>query len=187
MATARKYYPGRSCIKSEYGPVCGRAGGRWPCGARWRRGLDGLGKPQYSAKRRIIRQSSRRQGAVYVASTGDTPGQSIRAFLPTSSPPAAALCAAIPLPVTSQGRVSGRTPEWPELLTESRPAYQNAVESAFPLIARNHRGVPDVAFDPDPPHRRLDLRQHAQQRLSSWRVRRSNWYIYWGTSLPQPE
>ena len=64
---------------------------------------------------------------------------------------------------------------------ESRPAFQNAIKSVFPLIVRGQRGTPDLSFDSDP-----DTGVWIYDSIpisGATGVEGSNWFVFGGTSI----
>jgi kumamolisin len=124
-------------------------------------------------------------GVVYVASVGDSPGTEY----PSVSPNV----------VAAGGTTVRRDPFTYELIGqgvwqetaggpssyELRPAYQNAIKSAFPSVVRTRRGVPDLSFDSD-----IDTGVWIYESFpitdAGGGVDGSNWYIFGGTSVAAP-
>ncbi len=146
----------------------------------------GWGSPEYSGETSNDSTVFATPGVVYVASTGDTPGTEY----PSVSPNVVAAGGSTVRRNPFTGNLTGQS-VWQDAGSgpsyyESRPAYQNAVESAFPLIARNHRGVPDVAFDSDPHTGAWIYDSTPNSDFPVGEFDGSNWYIYGGTSLAVP-
>jgi kumamolisin len=146
----------------------------------------GWGSPEYSGETSNDSTVFATPGVVYVASTGDTPGTEY----PSVSPNVVAAGGSTVRRNPFTGNLIGQA-VWQDAGSgpsyyESRPAYQKAVAGAFPLIARNHRGVPDLSFDSDPYTGAWIYDSIPISDFPSGGVDGSNWYIYGGTSLAVP-
>jgi len=146
----------------------------------------GWGSPEYSGETSYDSTVFATPGVVYVASTGDTRVPEY----PAVSPNVVAAGGSTVRRNVFNGNLIGQG-VWQDggsgpSYYEARPAYQNAVDSAFPLIARNHRGVPDVSFDSDPYTGAWIYDSTPIADFPEGEFDDSNWYIYGGTSLAVP-
>ena len=82
--------------------------------------------------------------------------------------------------------MSGSLPVVARVFTNSRPAYQNGIKSAFPLAARTQRGVPDLSFDSDIDTGVWIYDSFPMTDLPDLGIDGSNWYIFGGTSVASP-
>ena len=120
-------------------------------------------------------------GVAYIAATGDNPGTDY----PSVSPNVIAAGGSAVRRNPFNGNLIGRG-VWQETgagpsFYEPRPAFQNAIKSAFPLIVRGMRGVPDLSFDSDP-----DTGVWIYDSFpipGALGVDGSNWFVFGGTSV----
>ena len=122
-------------------------------------------------------------GVVYVSSTGDAPGTEY----PSVSPNVIAVGGSTIRRSIFTGDLIGQS-TWQDAgggpsFYEPRPAFQNSVKTAFPLVVRNTRGVPDLSFDGDPNTGAWVYDSIAMSDAPDGGVSGTNWYIFGGTSL----
>lgn len=120
-------------------------------------------------------------GVVYIAAAGDSAGVDY----PSASPNVIAAGGTTVRRNPFDGNLIGQG-TWQDTgggpsVYESRPAFQNAIKSAFPLIVRGQRGTPDLSFDSDP-----DTGVWIYDSIpisGAMGVEGSNWFVFGGTSV----
>ena len=122
-------------------------------------------------------------GVVYISSTGDNPGTEY----PSVSPNVIAVGGSTIRRSLFTGDLIGQS-TWQDggggpSFYEPRPTYQNVIKSAFPLIVRDTRGIPDLSFDADPNTGAWIYDSIKMSDTHGGGVGGSPWYIFGGTSL----
>lgn len=146
----------------------------------------GWGSPEYESEASNDLPFFATPGVVYVASTGDASGTEY----PSVSPNVVAAGGSVVRRSFFTGDLRGQG-VWQQAgggpsQYEPRPAFQNAVKSAFSADARGARGVPDLSFDSDPNSGVWVYDSFPMSDAPSGGVEGSNWYIYGGTSVAAP-
>jgi len=145
----------------------------------------GWGTSEFSAEASID-PVFKTPGVVYVAVAGDSPGTEYPSASPYVIAAGGSTLRRNPFNGNFEGHGAWQQAGGGPSLYEPRPAYQNAIKGAFPLVARGSRGIPDLSFDSDIDTGVWIYDSFSISDLPDGGVDGSNWYIFGGTSVATP-